>query len=144
MRHAFGARWLQQNPLWKMYLLHDKWINIHHYTQTKDMEEGRRWLQGDFCQMQKSIKLLLLDASFSWPGITFLLKYYVWRFLCQNFMGLSWIVCPQHQIEVKEAFLEWAHFQLKIFFFKQGSFSLICSHLKTTWAIDARLVSNGR
>ena len=53
-------------------------------------------LQCEHCQMQKSIKLLLLDASFSWPGITFLLKYYVWRFLYQNFMGLSWILCPQH------------------------------------------------
>ena len=81
-------------------------------------------IQCEHCQMQKSIKLLLLDASFSWPGITFLLKYYVWRFLCQNFMGLSWIVCPQHQIEVKGAVLEEAHFQLKIFFFKQGSFFL--------------------
>ena len=53
-------------------------------------------VQCEHCQMQKSIKLLLLDASFSWLGITFFLKYYVWRFLYQNFMGLSWILCPQH------------------------------------------------
>ena len=37
-------------------------------------------LRGDFCQMQKSIKLLLLDASFSWLGIIFLFQYYVWHF----------------------------------------------------------------
>ena len=100
--------------------------------------------RGDYCRMQKSIKLLLLSASFSWSGITFLLKYYVWRLLYQNFMGLSWIVCPQHQIEVKKAFPEDAHFELKFFFFHQGRFSLICSCLKTAWAIDTRLVSNGR
>ena len=75
-------------------------------------------LQCEHCQMQKSIKLLLLDASFLWPGITFLLKYYVWHFLYQNFIGLSWIVCPQHQIEVKEAFQE------KVIFSSNSSFSI--------------------
>ena len=59
-------------------------------------------------------------------------------------MGLKWIGCPQHQIEVKKAFPENAHLQLKFFFFHQGRFSLICSCLKTAWAIDTRLVSNGR
>ena len=94
--------------------------------------------------MQKSFKLLLLDASSSWSGFIFLLKYYVWRLLYQNFMSLSWIVCLQHQIEVKKAFPEDAHFQLKFFFFHQGRFSLICSCLKTVWATYTRLVSNGR
>ena len=46
-------------------------------------------IQGEHCQMQKSIKLLHLDASYSWPGIIFFLKNYVWRFLYKNFMGLS-------------------------------------------------------
>ena len=59
---------------WSYWLLHSKMIlNI----------------QGDFCQMHKSMKLLLSNASFSWPGITCLLKCYVRHFLCQNFMGLS-------------------------------------------------------
>ena len=34
-------------------------------------------LQCEHCQMQKSIKLLLLDASSLWPGIIFLIKNYV-------------------------------------------------------------------
>ena len=52
----------------------------------------------------KSIKLLLSDASSHWPGKSFSVQYYVWRFLCQNFIGLCQIFCPQHQFEVKEAF----------------------------------------
>ena len=75
-------------------------------------------IQCEHCQMQKSIKLLLLDASSLWPGINLLLKYYVWHFLYQNFIGLSWIVCPQHQIEVKEAFQE------KVIFSSNSSFSI--------------------
>ena len=75
-------------------------------------------VQCEHCQMQKSIKLLLLDASSLWPGINLLSKYYVWHFLYQNFIGLSWIVCPQHQIEVKEAFQE------KVIFSSNSSFSI--------------------
>ena len=41
-------------------------------------------------------------------------------------MGLSWMVCPQHQIEVKEAFLEEAQFQLKFFpLFRRFFFDLL-------------------
>ena len=43
-------------------------------------------------------------------------------------MGLSWIVCPQHQTEVKEAFLEEAHFQLKIFFLYRKVFFDLLSY----------------
>ena len=57
-------------------------------------------LQGHQSQLKKSIKLLCLNASFSWSEINFLFKNYVWRFLCQNFIGLGWIVCLQPQFEV--------------------------------------------
>ena len=103
------------------------WIKIHesrkiHAIQSKtwfaDQKRYKVYLQCEHCQMQKSIKLLLLDASSLWPGINLLLKYYVWHFLYQNFIGLSWIVCPQHQIEVKEAFQE------KVIFSSNSSFSI--------------------
>ena len=51
-------------------------------------------------QLKKNIKLLCPNASFSWSEINFLFKHYVWRFLCQNFIGLGWIVCLQPQFEV--------------------------------------------
>ena len=105
---------LSYNVMW--WLMSPNCVKIKPYLSS--LQYHQKCIQCEHCQMQKSIKLLLLDASSLWPGINLLLKYYVWHFLYQNFIGLSWIVCPQHQIEVKEAFQE------KVTFSSNSSFSI--------------------
>ena len=63
----------------------DKWINVV--------------IQGDHCQMQKSIKLLLLDASYSWPEIIFLYSTMLDVFCVK----ISWVWVKQfvHNISLK-------------------------------------------
>ena len=68
-------------------------------------------LPGHQSRLGKSIKLSLSDASSLWPGINFPLKYYVF---CQNFNGLCQMLCPQHQFEVKQVFMDNAEFTIRL------------------------------
>ena len=78
----------------------------------------------------------------------------IWNHFSLKVLCLTFFVSKFHGSELnslsttsnwsKKGISRKPHFQLKISFFNQESFSLICSHLKMAWSIDARLFSNGR
>ena len=83
-------------------------------------------LPGHQSRLWKSVKLLLSAASPHWSGIYFLLLYYIWRFLCQNFIDLCQIFSSQHQFEVKQVIMALAEF---ISYSSKSFFSLFPSFL---------------